>query len=124
MSLGVVPEGHFVPQWEAALKSVSTTDHAVVHSGATETMQALILEEPRKLALKRVPIPEPSAGEVLIRVRAATTCGTDLKAFLRGHPQIPMPGVLGHEYSGEVVGVGDGAPFAVGDAVMGVHSAP
>ena len=124
MSLGVVPEGHFVPQWKAALKSVSTTDHAVVHSGATETMQALILEEPRKLALKRVPIPEPSAGEVLIRVRAATTCGTDLKAFLRGHPQIPMPGVLGHEYSGEVVGVGEGAPFAVGDAVMGVHSAP
>jgi L-iditol 2-dehydrogenase len=60
----------------------------------------------------------------LIEVKAATTCGTDLKAYTRGHPQIPMPGVFGHEYSGVVAAVGEGAPFAVGDAVMGVHSAP
>jgi len=37
---------------------------------------------------------------------------------------IPMPGTLGHEYSGRVVAVGADAPFQVGDAVMGVHSAP
>lgn len=60
----------------------------------------------------------------MLRVEAATTCGTDLKAFLRGHPQIPMPGVLGHEYAGVVEAVGDGASFQPGDAVMGVHSAP
>jgi L-iditol 2-dehydrogenase len=88
------------------------------------TMQALILEEPGCLALKTVAVPKPGPGEVLVRVKAATTCGTDLKAFLRGHPQIPMPGALGHEYSGVVAAVGEDAPFAVGDAVMGVHSAP
>lgn len=87
-------------------------------------MRALILDEPGSLALRRVPIPEPATGEILIQVMAATTCGTDLKAYTRGHPQIPMPGVFGHEYSGVVAAVGEEAPFAVGDAVMGVHSAP
>jgi L-iditol 2-dehydrogenase len=87
-------------------------------------MNALVLEEPGCLALQRVAVPAPAAGEVLVRVVAATTCGTDLKAFLRGHPQIPMPGLFGHEYSGVVAAVGEGAPFEVGDEVMGVHSAP
>jgi L-iditol 2-dehydrogenase len=87
-------------------------------------MRALVLEAPGSMSLQEVEIPTPGPGEVLVRVKAATTCGTDLKAYLRGHPQIPMPGVLGHEYSGVVAAVGEGAPFNVGDAVMGVHSAP
>jgi len=87
-------------------------------------MKSLTLLEPGKLELRDISVPKPQQGEVLIRVRAATTCGTDLKAWRRGHPQIPMPGPLGHEYSGDVVAVGDEAPFAVGDAIMGVHSAP
>lgn len=87
-------------------------------------MRALILEKPGCIQLRHTLIPKPAAGDVLIRVKAATTCGTDLKAYLRGHPQIPMPGGFGHEYSGVVAAVGEGAPFAVGDAVMGVHSAP
>jgi L-iditol 2-dehydrogenase len=59
---------------------------------------------------------------LLVKVMAATTCGTDLKAFRRGHAQIPMPGPLGHEYSGLVEAARPGAGFEVGDAVMGVHS--
>ncbi len=88
------------------------------------TMMAVILESPNHLEVRRIPVPTPGHGEVLIRVRAATTCGTDLKAVRRGHPQIPMPGPLGHEYAGDVVAVGPSAPFRVGDTVMGVHSAP
>lgn len=91
---------------------------------ASRVMEAVILEAPGQLAHRRVPIPVPQAGEVLVRVQAATTCGTDLKAYLRGHPQIPMPGGLGHEYSGVVAAVGPHAPFTVGEEVMGVHSAP
>jgi L-iditol 2-dehydrogenase len=87
-------------------------------------MRALILEQPGCLKLLDTPTPAPGPGEALLRVKAATTCGTDLKAYLRGHPQIPMPGVFGHEYSGVVEAVGEGAPFSPGDAVMGVHSAP
>ncbi len=100
------------------------TESTLVDDQPDSTMKALVLEEPGCLAVKTVPVPTPGPGEVLVRVKAATTCGTDLKAFLRGHPQIPMPGVLGHEYSGVVAAVGDGAPFSVGDPVMGVHSAP
>ena len=88
------------------------------------TMQALLLEKPGSLSLQEVEVPHPGPGEILIQVKAATTCGTDLKAYMRGHPQIPMPGVFGHEYSGVVAATGEGAPFKVGDAVMGVHSAP
>src|SRR5690242_696665 len=87
-------------------------------------MQALLLVRPGSLSLSEVTIPEPGPGELLLKIEAATTCGTDLKAYLRGHPQIPMPGLLGHEYAGIVAEAGPGAKFSVGDAVMGVHSAP
>jgi L-iditol 2-dehydrogenase len=86
-------------------------------------MKALYLDEPRRLRLAEVAAPEPGDGDVLIRVKAATTCGTDLKAFRRGHAQIPMPGPFGHEYSG-IVEVSRNPKFEVGQAVMGVHSAP
>ncbi len=83
------------------------------------------LIRPGEIGLEETKIPEPAPGEVLIRVKAAMTCGTDLKAYLRGHKLIPMPGPFGHEYSGEVVSVGEGVDnFKTGDEVMGVHSAP
>lgn len=91
---------------------------------SVDTMDALILRAPGEIALERALVPQPGAGEVLVKVVSATTCGTDLKAYLRGHPQIPMPGTFGHEYCGVVAAKGAGAPFEVGDAVMGVHSAP
>jgi L-iditol 2-dehydrogenase len=86
-------------------------------------MPALILERPGAIALREIPVPEIEVGEVLVRVEAATTCGTDLKAYRRGHPQIPMPGPFGHEYSGTVV-ASRNPKFSVRDEVMGVHSAP
>ena len=87
-------------------------------------MQALSLDAPGRLSISEVSVPDLQDGDLLIQVHAATTCGTDLKAYRRGHPQIPMPGPFGHEYSGVVAAVGKDAAFAVGDAVMGVHSAP
>jgi len=60
-----------------------------------------------------------------VRIKTALTCGTDLKAFLRGHPMIPMPGAFGHEFSGVVEETGKGVKrFGVGDEIMSVHSAP
>ncbi|MER3496718.1 MAG: hypothetical protein C4320_08090 [Armatimonadota bacterium] len=76
-------------------------------------MNALFLDAPGVLSLRGTPVPTPGLGELLIRVRAATTCGTDLKAWRRGHPQIPMPGPFGHEWSGTVAAAGEGAPLAV-----------
>jgi len=88
-------------------------------------MRAAILLRPGMIEMRDVPVPKPSAGEMLIRVKAALTCGTDLKAFRRGHPLIPMPGTFGHEFSGVVAESGKGIRrFKEGDAVMAVHSAP
>ena len=87
-------------------------------------MKSLILHEPGRITLEEIPVPPLKHGDILIDVKAATTCGTDLKAFKRGHSQIPMPGGFGHEYSGIVVDTGLAAMFHVGQAIMGVHSAP
>ena len=87
-------------------------------------MRSLFLEAPGRIALRETDLPTPGPGELLVRVRAATTCGTDLKAYRRGHPKIPMPGPFGHEYAGVVEAMGEGAAFRPGEAVMGVHSAP
>lgn len=88
-------------------------------------MLAAILAGTGSLELQDLKIPKPSAGEVIVRVKAALTCGTDLKAFLRGHPMIPMPGLFGHEFSGVISETGKGVKgFKPGDEIMAVHSAP
>lgn len=77
------------------------------------------------IEIKEVPCPEPSANEVLVKIKSALTCGTDLKAFIRGHNLIPMPGKFGHEFSGEIAMTGKGVKkFKQGDNVMCVHTAP
>ncbi len=89
------------------------------------TMLASYLIGPGLIELREITIPKPSHGEITIKIKAALTCGTDLKAYLRGHPMIPMPGVFGHEFSGIVAEVGKGVKkFKEGDEVMAVHSAP
>lgn len=87
-------------------------------------MRQAVLKSPKVLALEDRPVPEPRAGEVLLRVRAALTCGTDLKTYRRGHPRLPA-GPFGHECAGDVVAVGSGIDgVRAGDAVMFVPTAP
>lgn len=88
-------------------------------------MKACVLLRPGSMEIRDLEIPEPGPGEALVRVHVALTCGTDLKTYRRGHPQIPLPSLLGHEFSGEIVRTGPGVEgFSAGDAVMGVHTAP
>ena len=88
-------------------------------------MLAGYLVAPTQIELRDLPNPEAGPGEVVVRVRVALTDGTDLKAYRRGHPQMPMPTRFGHEFSGDVAAVGAGVTrFAPGDAIMSVHSAP
>jgi L-iditol 2-dehydrogenase len=88
-------------------------------------MFANILVKPGRIEFREIETPVPSHGEILVRIKAALTCGTDLKAFRRGHPVIPMPGVFGHEFSGIVEKTGKGVKrFKEGDEIMAVHSAP
>ena len=73
-------------------------------------MKALVYYGPYDLRLEERPIPVPGAGEVLIKVRAVSICGSDLGAYKL--PQISdrwkPPIVLGHEFSGEIAGLGEG----------------
>ncbi len=87
-------------------------------------MRQAHLTAPRSIAFVESPTPEPGPGEVLVRIRAALTCGTDLKTYRRGHPKLGF-GPFGHEASGDVIAVGLGVErFAPGDAVMWVQTAP
>jgi propanol-preferring alcohol dehydrogenase len=82
-------------------------------------MSAMVLDAPgRPLRLADVPIPEPGAGEVLIRVRACAVCRTDLHVADGDLPHPKLPLILGHEIVGEVVGKGEGSSrFAPGTRV-------
>jgi L-iditol 2-dehydrogenase len=88
-------------------------------------MRAAYLVAPGQLELREEDVPAPEPGGAVVRVRVALTDGTDLKAFRRGHPQMPFPTRFGHEFSGDVAAVGaDVRAFAPGDAILSVHSAP
>ena len=70
-------------------------------------------------------MPEPGPGELLIRVDAATTCGTDVKVYRRGsHPtMLTLPTPFGHEVTGTVVRAAADAEQTEGDAVVVANSA-
>lgn len=88
-------------------------------------MKQVVLETPGRLVVREVAVPVPGPGDVVIEVRAALTCGTDLKAYRRGHPKFPCPTPFGHEASGVVVACGsDVAGFSIGDALMTANSGP
>ncbi len=88
---------------------------------------AAVLYGKERLRVEPVAVPEIGKGEILVRVKAALTCGTDVKVFLRGYHarMIVPPAVFGHELAGEVVQVGEGVTrFALGDRVVAANSAP
>ncbi|MBE9210252.1 alcohol dehydrogenase catalytic domain-containing protein [Nostoc sp. LEGE 06077] len=90
-------------------------------------MLAALLYGQEDLRLEQVADPTPAAGEVVIQVGAATTCGTDLKVWRRGgHAKMLKPPTLfGHEAAGVIVAVGAGvSDWQVGDRVVANNSAP
>ncbi|MDG6921239.1 MAG: alcohol dehydrogenase catalytic domain-containing protein [Nitrososphaerota archaeon] len=82
-------------------------------------MKAMVLEAVGSpLALKELSIPEPGSGEVLVKVMACGVCPTDVKVIQGAGPKARLPVVLGHEAAGEVVKVGSGSDFKVGQRVV------
>lgn len=81
-------------------------------------MQALVYTTPGQVELREWNEPTPRYGEVLLRVRAAAICGSDLHGFL-GHSKIRVPPmVMGHEFAGDIIELGPGVTgLAVGDRV-------
>ena len=90
-------------------------------------MTAAVLYGKEDLRLERVERPRAEAGELVLRVGAALTCGTDLKVYRRGYHAMmlkpPIP--FGHEVAGTVHDAGEGVTaFKVGDRVVALNSAP
>lgn len=90
-------------------------------------MLAAVLYGREEVRVERVAIPKIDRGDVLVRVRAALTCGTDVKVFRRGYHarMIVPPALFGHELAGDVVAVGeDVTKFEAGQRVVAANSAP
>jgi len=90
-------------------------------------MRAALLYGVKDLQIQDVDMPEVGYGEILVKVKAATTCGTDLKIFQRGYVEgvIKLPTVFGHEWAGDVVEVGEGVSWLKeGMRVRGGNSSP
>ena len=91
---------------------------------SVEMMKTQVFYEPEKMLLEEKRIPIPDAEELLIKVKSVGICGSDV-AYYYGKSSLETsdgkgPLVLGHEFTGEVVAVGDqvGNRFSVGDRVV------
>jgi threonine 3-dehydrogenase len=89
------------------------------------TMRALVKARPEPgIWMEQAPVPRPGPGDVLIRVRQTAICGTDMHIWhwdAWAQRTIPVPMIVGHEYSGEIAELGPGVtrPLKVGQRVSG-----
>src|SRR5512146_186688 len=89
----------------------------------TKLMWAGVYRGQGRVIAEEVPVPEISAGEVLLRVRACGICGTDIKKIKHGF--LPPPQIFGHEIAGTVEAVGDGVQkWRPGDRVLTFRHIP
>src|SRR5512135_3158468 len=81
-------------------------------------MKAMILRGGGELSYETVADPAPEPGEVVVRVHACSICGSDVHAFHGKHPRLTFPRILGHEFSGEIVALGESVTqYRVGQRV-------
>lgn len=85
-------------------------------------MRAAVLKGPRKIELEEVPMPKVGVNDVLVKVEACGVCGSDIAYYQRGKADVPPPIILGHEFSGTIVELGETAKklglFKKGDRVV------
>ncbi len=109
----------------------------ISHAPLPKTMQAIVCHGPEDYRLQEWRVPEPGPGEIVVRVKAAGVCASDLKCYLgaalfwgdehrEGYCQPPV--IPGHEFVGEVVALGEGAGekygLALGDIAISEQIVP
>ena len=90
-------------------------------------MKAILYYGPKDIRYEETEIRPPKEGEVVVKIMAALTCGTDVKTYRRGHPVLikEIPSGFGHEFSGIIETIGKNVEgFKVGDRVVVANSAP
>ena len=81
-------------------------------------MKAAVLYEPYDLRIEDCPPPKPKPGWVVIAVEAAGICGTDVAVY-RGEHEAELPRIMGHEFAGRILSVGEGvSDWVEGQRVM------
>ena len=81
-------------------------------------MRAMVYTAPLELQMRDVEEPSAQAGEVVMEVEAVGICGSELEGFASRSPRRVPPLVMGHEFSGRIIEVGEGVGgFAVGQRV-------
>ena len=86
------------------------------------TMRAVVYRGINDMRVETVPVPAIGPGELLVKVATCGICGTDLKKIHLGSHSAPR--IFGHEMSGTIVKVGEGAPFEIGERVVVHHHVP
>jgi L-iditol 2-dehydrogenase len=85
-------------------------------------MLACLLDGPKRVAVRDLPIPKLAAGDILVRMEASGICGTDLEKI---EGQLGPGGILGHEVSGTIERVAsDITAYKVGDRIVAHHHVP
>ena len=104
-------------------RSVAQLEAPSLVAPAIKQMRAGVYRGAGRVVVEKVPIPEISTGEVLIRVAACGICGTDIKKIQHGF--VAPPQIFGHEIAGTVVAVGRGVRrWKPGDRVVSFHHIP
>lgn len=80
---------------------------------------------PKDLRVEEVPIPEIGEDDILMKIGSATTCGTDVKMYRRGYPDLPqLPMPFGHECAGVVAKAGKNVKtYKEGDRIVSAIAA-
>ena len=77
-----------------------------------------VITAPHEIMFQTVPVPQPNADEVLIRIHMIGICGSDIHVYHGEHPFTKYPITQGHEVSGEIFALGANVTeFAVGQKV-------
>ena len=91
-----------------------------------QTMVGAVLPGNSTVELREFPVPKPAHGQVLVKMKASTICGSDIRAIYREHlgkgPEAYQNVICGHEPAGQIVATGSGMRrFHEGDRVLLYH---
>jgi threonine dehydrogenase-like Zn-dependent dehydrogenase len=89
-------------------------------------MKGVLLPGQRRVEIREFPVPEPGHGQVLLKMKASSICGSDIRAIYREHlgkgPEGYQNVIAGHEPCGQIVKLGPGCKcFKAGDRVVLYH---
>src|SRR5215472_15807826 len=116
------------PQGPPGRTSILTCTNRKVNKGSmtnSKTMVGAVLPGNSTVELREFPIPEPGYGQVLIKTKSSTICGSDIRAIYREHvgkgPEGYQNKIAGHEPCGQIVKEGPGGTLGLSPRPDMIH---